>query len=69
MTSAVFYGKVKDYPDIEGLDLVKEVTCDRHYDWIEGTWRWNARNVVSQERFKVAALDFGIKRKHFEASG
>ena len=55
-------GKVKDYPDIEGLDLVKEVTCDRHYDWVEGTWRWNARNVVSQERFKVAALDFGIKQ-------
>ncbi|MFH0959410.1 MAG: glutamine-hydrolyzing carbamoyl-phosphate synthase small subunit [Pseudomonadota bacterium] len=54
--------KVNDYPNIEGLDLVKEVTCDKPYDWIEGSWRWNARNMVSQERFRVVAMDFGIKR-------
>lgn len=54
--------KVGSYPDIEGLDLVREVTCDKPYDWSEGTWRWNARSIVSQERFRVAAMDFGIKR-------
>jgi carbamoyl-phosphate synthase small subunit len=54
--------KVNDYPDIEGLDLVREVTCDKPYDWVEGTWRWNSRTVMSQERFNVAALDFGIKQ-------
>ncbi|MGC8659470.1 MAG: glutamine-hydrolyzing carbamoyl-phosphate synthase small subunit [Desulfomonilaceae bacterium] len=54
--------KVRSYPDIEGLDLVKEVTCAKPYDWEQGTWRWNARSVTSQNRFKVAALDCGIKQ-------
>ena len=31
--------KVNDYPDIEGIDLVKEVTCSKPYEWSEGTWR------------------------------
>ena len=54
--------KVNNYPDIEGLDLVKEVTCDKPYDWNQGTWRWNARSTTSQNKFKVAALDYGIKQ-------
>ena len=55
--------KVRNYPDIEGLDLVKEVTCDKPYDWNQGTWRWNTRSVTSQRnKFKVAALDCGIKQ-------
>ncbi len=54
--------KVRDYPNIEGLDLVKEVTCDKPYDWNQGTWRWNARSVTSQNKFKVAAMDYGIKQ-------
>ncbi|MGC8602711.1 MAG: glutamine-hydrolyzing carbamoyl-phosphate synthase small subunit [Desulfomonilaceae bacterium] len=54
--------KIRNYPDIEGLDLVKEVTCDKPYDWIQGTWRWNARSITSQNKFKVAALDYGIKQ-------
>ena len=54
--------KVRGYPNIEGLDLVREVTCDKPYDWTQGTWRWNARSVTSQNKFKVAALDYGIKQ-------
>ena len=54
--------KVNDYPDIEGIDLVKEVTCSKPYEWSEGTWRWNARSSTSQNKFKVAALDYGIKQ-------
>jgi carbamoyl-phosphate synthase small subunit len=54
--------KVRGYPNIEGLDLVREVTCDKTYDWTQGTWRWNARSVTSQNKFKVAALDYGIKQ-------
>ncbi len=54
--------KVTDYPDIEGIDLVKEVTCSKPYEWSEGTWRWNARPSASQNKFKVAALDYGIKQ-------
>lgn len=54
--------KVREYPDIEGLDLVKDVTCSEPYDWDEGTWRWNAPPARNQADFRVAALDFGIKQ-------
>lgn len=54
--------KVREYPDIEGLDLVKEVTCSEPYDWDEGSWRWNASPHKAEKRFKVAAYDFGIKQ-------
>ena len=54
--------KVRDYPDIEGLDLVREVTCSEPYDWDEGTWRWNAATPKSEGRFRVAAYDSGIKQ-------
>ncbi|MCX5871827.1 MAG: glutamine-hydrolyzing carbamoyl-phosphate synthase small subunit [Deltaproteobacteria bacterium] len=60
--SGSLLGKVRDYPDIEGLDLVREVTCEKPYDWTEGTWRWNSRPVSSPNKFKVAALDYGIKQ-------
>jgi carbamoyl-phosphate synthase small subunit len=54
--------KVRDYPDIEGLDLVREVSCTEPYDWNEGTWRWNATTPKSEGRFRVAAYDSGIKQ-------
>jgi carbamoyl-phosphate synthase small subunit len=54
--------KVRDYPDIEGLDLVKEVTCSEPYDWDEPTWRWNASPEKPVPQFRVAAYDFGIKQ-------
>jgi carbamoyl-phosphate synthase small subunit len=54
--------KVRAYPDIEGLDLVKEVTCSEPYDWDEGTWRWDAPPVKQAGQFRVAAYDSGIKQ-------
>jgi carbamoyl-phosphate synthase small subunit len=54
--------KVRAYPDIEGLDLVKEVTCSEPYDWEEGSWHWNASPSKAQGRFRVAACDCGIKQ-------
>ncbi len=53
--------KVRDYPDIEGLDLVPQVTCAEPYDWNEGSWQWNERPTPGEARFKVAVYDFGIK--------
>jgi len=53
--------KVGEYPDIVGMDLVKEVTCSKPYDWNEGTWRWNAPAPTGLGRFRAAAYDFGIK--------
>jgi carbamoyl-phosphate synthase small subunit len=53
--------KLDDFPDIEGRDLVKEVTCSEPYDWDEGTWKWNATARRTEGGFRVAAYDFGIK--------
>jgi carbamoyl-phosphate synthase small subunit len=54
--------KVQAYPDIEGLDLVKEVTCSEPYDWDEGTWQWSAAPPKPAASFRVAVYDCGIKQ-------
>ena len=53
--------KVREFPDIEGRDLVQEVTCSEPYDWEEGTWHWNAPTSRGEGTFRVAAYDYGIK--------
>jgi carbamoyl-phosphate synthase small subunit len=54
--------KVREFPDIEGLDLVREVTCSEPYDWDKATWRWNAPSERPEPKFTVAVYDFGIKQ-------
>jgi carbamoyl-phosphate synthase small subunit len=54
--------KVRAFPNIESLDLVKEVTCSEPYDWEEGSWQWNAKPGRPEPRFTVAAYDCGIKQ-------
>ncbi len=54
--------KVKGYPEIDGLDLVKEVACSEPYDWDQGTWRWNAEPAKNRAKFRVAAYDCGVKQ-------
>jgi carbamoyl-phosphate synthase small subunit len=54
--------RVRGYPDIVGLDLVKEVTCSQPYDWEEGSWQWNSAPQRAKGRFRVAAYDCGIKQ-------
>lgn len=54
--------KVREYPDIEGLDLVREVTCKEPYDWDEGSWKWNAEPENPEGVFKVAVFDSGVKQ-------
>ncbi len=40
--------KVKAAPSMDGLDLVKVVTCNKSYEWSKG-------------KHKIAAIDFGVK--------
>jgi carbamoyl-phosphate synthase small subunit len=57
--------RVQDSPSLIGRDLVREVTCDTPYAWDDGEWRWpdDAKAVVGpDERFRIVAYDFGIKR-------
>ncbi|MCZ7585036.1 MAG: glutamine-hydrolyzing carbamoyl-phosphate synthase small subunit [Deltaproteobacteria bacterium] len=58
----VLLEKLKRHPSIVGRDLVKEVTCDKPYDWTQGTWDL-AGGYGDRDggRFRVVAMDFGIK--------
>ncbi len=59
--------KAKAAPEIEGRDLVKEVTCKKPLLWQDGNpaplnggldnFRWPDNN----DKFRVIAMDFGIK--------
>ena len=48
----------RDFKGLGGLDLAKKVTTSTCYDWKEGTWR----GLKKKSKFKVAVLDFGIKK-------
>lgn len=57
--------KVQAAPDMTGLNLVKDVTTDRTYEWTEATeaqWEFSLGTPESTPEFTVVALDFGIKR-------
>ena len=48
---------------IEGRDLAAEVTCPEPYAWREGVWGIEGGfGEVPEPRFRVAALDLGVKR-------
>ena len=48
----------RDFKGLGGLDLAKKVTTSTCYDWKKGTWR----GLKKKSKFKVAVLDFGIKK-------
>ncbi|WP_026792145.1 glutamine-hydrolyzing carbamoyl-phosphate synthase small subunit [Pleomorphomonas oryzae] len=55
--------KAKAWTGLEGLDLAIEVTNPQSYDWTEASWAWNKGYGHQQDKkYKVVALDFGIKR-------
>ncbi|MDY6900982.1 MAG: glutamine-hydrolyzing carbamoyl-phosphate synthase small subunit, partial [Cyanobacteriota bacterium] len=58
--------RVNAAPLMSGLNLVKQVTTPNVYEWSEPTktaWEFNIDSqTVSQEKFTVVALDFGVKR-------
>jgi carbamoyl-phosphate synthase small subunit len=58
--------RVQASPGLIGRDLVCEVTCDTPYTWTAGEWHWPegyAHDFANlEERFRVVAYDFGIKR-------
>ena len=56
--------KVQQAPDMAGLNLVKEVTTSKVYQWSEETEReWEFVPEVDRDRpLTVVAIDFGVKR-------
>jgi len=58
--------KAKKAPNIIGRDLAAAVTCEKTYQWTEGSGEWtpslNGDRVAPTKRWKVVAYDFGVKQ-------
>ncbi len=56
--------KLKSLPSMKGLELAKNVSVKESYKWTQGNWNQpnNAYNEKSGNKYKVIALDFGIKK-------
>jgi carbamoyl-phosphate synthase small subunit len=55
--------QARAFPGMVGLDLAKEVTCAKAYEWTEGQWSLGKGYVQgSDPRYHVVAYDFGVKR-------
>lgn len=55
--------KARSFAGLEGLDLAKEVTCDRPYKWNETRWAWPEGFSKSESnKHHVVAIDYGAKR-------
>lgn len=51
--------------DMNGLDLVKEVTCAEPYRWVDGHNWWQPVDLAmapTEKPYHVVAFDYGIKR-------
>ena len=55
--------EAKGWPGLEGMDLAKDVTTTQTHDWNETPWHWNEGYAAREgdAKFKVVAMDFGIK--------
>jgi carbamoyl-phosphate synthase small subunit len=58
--------KARNSPDLNGKDLVKEVTCKRSYNWNESEWTIQRGKTELKEMgdrpYNVLVYDFGVKR-------
>src|SRR4029079_11905237 len=53
----------REWPGLEGMDLVPMVTCGQRFTWDETPWAWNEGfGRQSEPKFSVVAVDYGIKR-------
>ncbi|MGL5391404.1 MAG: glutamine-hydrolyzing carbamoyl-phosphate synthase small subunit [Shewanella sp.] len=56
----------KAFPGLKGMDLAKEVTTNKAYQWRKGSWRLvgglPAETPASELKYKVVAYDYGVKQ-------
>ena len=53
----------REFPGLVGMDLAQVVSCDKPYEWREGSWKLGAGyGEPANPRFHVVAYDFGVKR-------
>jgi carbamoyl-phosphate synthase small subunit len=54
--------KAKNWPGLDGMDLVPEVTCLQRYNWDESAWQLGqGYGTQKAPRFNVVAIDYGAK--------
>ncbi len=55
--------QAREWPGLEGMDLVPMVTSGQRFSWDETPWTWG-KGYARQEhpQFHVVAIDYGIKR-------
>jgi len=70
-TSAdVLLAMAREWPGLDGRDMVKEVTCEESYHWQgDAGDKWITRkdnsildNRISNSQYRIIAYDFGIKK-------
>ncbi len=63
---AELVARARSAPELEGRDLVAEVSCREPYRWTEGAWAGVKGAVPRAARpspaFRVVAYDYGVKR-------
>ena len=55
--------KARDWPGLEGMDLVPGVTSVQRFNWDETPWQWPAGYGREEGgAYHVVAIDYGVKR-------
>lgn len=55
--------EVSAWPGLDGMDLAKDVSCDKAYDWNETTWTLtDGYGAQNNAQHHVVAIDYGAKR-------
>src|SRR3954452_21828212 len=55
--------EAREWPGLEGMDLVPMVTSGQRFTWDETPWSWEKGfGRQSAPKFNVVAIDYGIKR-------
>lgn len=56
--------KAKSFAGLKGLDLAKQVTTDKSYQWDESVWNLetNSPEDTPEPKHNIVAYDYGVKR-------
>lgn len=55
--------QARAFPGLKGMDLVKDVSVTKRYDWNQGNWRLGEGfKQPGEVKYHVVVYDFGIKR-------
>ncbi|NLQ18879.1 glutamine-hydrolyzing carbamoyl-phosphate synthase small subunit [Marinomonas sp. M1K-6] len=63
LDEAAAIAAARAFPGLKGMDLAKEVTVEKAYEWTESTWNLVKGHTTPESfDFHVVAYDYGVKR-------